>query len=72
MPEAGLVKLRHGALDGTKPAAHASKHKAMTYGRMARAEAPLAAKAQGWLAKAEWALVCTARNLTKLVTVRAA
>jgi transposase len=51
--EAGLVKLGHVALDGTKLAAHASKHKAMSYGRMARAEATLAAEVQGWLAKAE-------------------
>ena len=32
--EAGLVKLGHVALDGTKVLANASKHKAMSYGRM--------------------------------------
>jgi len=32
--EAGLVKLGHVALDGTKIKANASKHKAMSYGRM--------------------------------------
>jgi transposase len=32
--EAGLVKLGHVALDGTKLRANASKHKAMSYGRM--------------------------------------
>jgi transposase len=32
--EAGLVKLGHVSLDGTKVRANASKHKAMTYGRM--------------------------------------
>ena len=32
--EAGLVKLGHVALDGTKVKANASKHKAMSYGRM--------------------------------------
>jgi transposase len=32
--EAGLVKLGHVALDGTKVCANASKHKAMSYGRM--------------------------------------
>jgi transposase len=32
--KAGLVKLGHGALDGTKIKANASKHKAMSYGRM--------------------------------------
>jgi transposase len=51
--EAGLVKLGHVALDGTKLAANASKHKAMSYGRMQRAEAALAAEVAGWLAKAE-------------------
>jgi transposase len=32
--QAGLVKLGHVALDGTKVGANASKHKAMSYGRM--------------------------------------
>jgi transposase len=32
--EAGIVKLGHVALDGTKVRANASKHKAMSYGRM--------------------------------------
>ena len=32
--EAGLVKVGHVALDGTKMKANASKHKAMSYGRM--------------------------------------
>jgi transposase len=50
---AGLVKLGHVALDGTKLAANASKHKAMSYGRMQAAEAALAAEVQGWLAQAE-------------------
>ena len=36
--EAGLVKLGHVALDGTKVKANASKHKAMSYGRMSEAE----------------------------------
>src|SRR5262245_380444 len=36
---AGLVKLGHVALDGTKLQANASKHKAMSYGRMREAEA---------------------------------
>jgi hypothetical protein len=34
----GLVKLGHLALDGTKVLANASKHTAMSYGRMAEAE----------------------------------
>jgi transposase len=50
--KAGLVTLGHVALDGTKLAANASRHKAMSYGRMQRAEAALAAEVAGWLAKA--------------------
>jgi transposase len=49
---AGLVKLGHVALDGTKIKANASKHKAMSYGRMSAAEAALAAEVEGWLAQA--------------------
>ena len=51
--QAGLVKLGHVALDGTKVKANASKHKAMSYGRMQRAEAGLAAEVADWLAQAE-------------------
>ena len=40
---AGLVKLGHVALDGTNIKANASKHKAMSYGRMVQAEARLEA-----------------------------
>jgi transposase len=50
--QAGLVRLGHVALDGTRLAANASKHKAMSYGRMGRAEAALATEVEGWLAKA--------------------
>jgi hypothetical protein len=39
--KAGLVKLVHVAIDGTKMAANASKHKAMSYGRMGEAEKKL-------------------------------
>jgi len=39
--EAGLVKLGHIAIDGTKMKANASKHKAMSYGRMGEAEKKL-------------------------------
>ena len=39
--EAGLVKLGHVAIDGTKIRANASKHKAMSYGRMVDEEARL-------------------------------
>jgi transposase len=50
---AGLVKLGHVALDGTKLQANASKHKAMSYGRMQRAETELSAEVADWLAQAE-------------------
>ena len=50
--QAGLVKLGHVALDGTKLKANASKHKAMSYGRMKQREAELAAEVQKWLAQA--------------------
>src|ERR671931_2076097 len=35
----GLARLGHVALDGTKPRANTSKHKAMSYGRMKQREA---------------------------------
>jgi transposase len=50
---AGLVRLGHLALDGSKLAANASKHKAMSYGRMAEAEARLAAEVDQMLARAQ-------------------
>ena len=50
--EAGLVKLGHVALDGTKMKANASKHKAMSYGRMRAAEARLQAEVTAWFARA--------------------
>ena len=50
--EAGLVKLGHVALDGTKIHANASKHKAMSYGRMKQAEPELAAEVGRWFAEA--------------------
>jgi hypothetical protein len=49
---AGLVKLGPVALDGTKIKANASKHKAMSYERMAKAEKELAAEVQALLAEA--------------------
>ena len=42
--KAGLVRLGHVALDGTKIRASASKHKAMSYRRMTQAEPELAAE----------------------------
>ena len=50
---AGLVKLGHVALDGTKIKANASKHKAMSYERMKKREAELAAEVDRWLKAAE-------------------
>ena len=43
---AGLVKLGHVALDGTKVRANASRHKVMSYGRMKEEEAQLAEQAE--------------------------
>ena len=51
--KAGLVKLGHVALDGTKIKANASKHKAMSYARMKQREAELQAEVDRWLAAAE-------------------
>jgi transposase len=50
---AGLAKLGHVAFDGTKIKANASKHKAMSYERMKKREAELAAEVDRWLAAAE-------------------
>ena len=52
---AGLVKLGHIALDGTKVKANASKHKAMSYGRMGTEEARLQAEVEALLKPAEMA-----------------
>src|SRR3954466_13822710 len=51
--KAGLVKLGHVALDGTKIKANASKHKAMSYERMKAREAELQAEVDHWLSAAE-------------------
>src|SRR6266704_764814 len=50
---AGLVKLGHVALDGTKIKANASKHKAMSYERMKKREEELKAEIARMLAAAE-------------------
>ncbi|MGD8240757.1 MAG: transposase, partial [Armatimonadota bacterium] len=50
--QAGLVKLGHVALDGTKMKANASRHKAMSYGRMRQRESELAAEVAKWFAEA--------------------
>jgi transposase len=51
--KAGLVKLGHVALDGTKIKANASAHKAMSYGRMEKKAAELKAEVDLLLAQAE-------------------
>jgi transposase len=51
--QAGLVKLGHVALDGTKVQANASKHAAMSYGRMKKAESELKAEVAKWFEEAE-------------------
>jgi transposase len=49
---AGLVKLGHVSIDGTKIKANASKHKAMSYKRMKEEEARLEAEIKALLQKA--------------------
>ena len=51
--QAGLVKLGHVAVDGTKVKANASKHKAMSYERMQEEETRLQAEVEALLAGAE-------------------
>jgi transposase len=51
--KAGLVKLGHIAIDGTKMGANASKHKAMSYGRMSDAETKLEEEVRKLLEEAE-------------------
>jgi transposase len=50
---AGLVRLGHVALDGTKIKANASKHKAMSYARMTETEARLEREIRALLSEAE-------------------
>ena len=50
--KAGLVKLGHVAIDGTKVQANASKHKAMSYDRMEEQEKQLKAEVEKLLAQA--------------------
>lgn len=51
--KAGLVKLGHIALDSTKVKANASRHKAMSYGRMKKEEQRLKEEIEQMLSKAE-------------------
>ena len=50
---AGLVKLGHVAIDGTKMKANASKHKAMSHDRMVKDTERLRAEVETWLARAD-------------------
>ena len=50
---AGLAQLNHVSLDGTKMNANASKHKAMSYGRMKEEERRLRELVDSWLDQAE-------------------
>ncbi len=50
--DAGMVKLGHVALDGTKMKANASKHAAMSYARMKRREPELAKLVDEWMKEA--------------------
>ena len=51
--KAGLVKLGHIALDGTKVKANASRHKAMSYGRMEKKAVELEQQVKDLLTQAE-------------------
>jgi transposase len=51
--DAGIAKLGHVALDGTKVTANASKHKAMSYKRMKELEPKLAAEVAQWLERSQ-------------------
>jgi len=51
--EVGLVNLGHVSLDGTKVKANASKHKAMSYGRMEKKAEELEAEVKRLLAEAQ-------------------
>lgn len=50
---AGLVKLGHVAIDGTKMKANASKHKAMSYDRLVKDDARIRAEVEQLLQQAE-------------------
>lgn len=51
--QAGLAKLGHVALDGTKVKANASKHKSMSYERLNKKEAQLRGEVAEWFQKAQ-------------------
>ncbi len=49
----GLLKLRHVAIDGTKVKANASKHSAMSYGRMKQEDERISREIDAWFKKAD-------------------
>ena len=51
--EAGLARLGHVSLDGSKVRANASKHKAMSYGRLLQKEEQLEREITGWFEQSE-------------------
>lgn len=51
--QAGLVRLGHVSLDGTKVRANASKHKAMSYERLLAKREAYEAEIEGWFKRAE-------------------
>jgi transposase len=51
--QAGLAKLGHVALDGTKVKANASKHKSMSYKRLGEKEAQLKREVAEWFKRAD-------------------
>jgi transposase len=51
--KAGMVKLSHVALDGTRIAGNAAKDQTMTYSRMKKSEQDLAKEIAGWFEEAE-------------------
>jgi transposase len=51
--QAGLAKLGHVALDGTKVRANASKHKSMSYERLTKKEAELKREVAEWFRRAD-------------------
>jgi hypothetical protein len=53
--KAGLVRLGHVSLDGTKVRANASKHKAMSYERLLGKRQALEEEIEGWFKQAEQA-----------------
>jgi transposase len=51
--KAGMVKLAHVALDGTRIAGNAAKDQTLTYSRMKKTEQELAAEIAGWFEEAD-------------------